>query len=65
MIRYDQILRMPVYGPGSSFSDLLRASDESLLPTTDSKGPIEAPHGTTVLAIRYADGVIVAGAGGG
>jgi proteasome beta subunit len=57
----EQILRMPVYGPGSSFSDLVKTQDESLLPRTDSKAPIEAPHGTTVLAIRYGDGVIVAG----
>jgi proteasome beta subunit len=58
---YDQILRMPVYGPGPSFSELVKAQDDSLLPRTDPKGPIEAPHGTTVLAIRYSDGVIVAG----
>ena len=58
---YDQIMRMPVFGPGSSFSDLLKTHDEELLPKADAKGPIEAPHGTTVLAIRYAEGVIVAG----
>ena len=58
---YDQILRMPVYGPGSSFSDLLRTHDETLLPRGDSKAPIDAPHGTTVLAMRYAEGVVVAG----
>src|SRR5688572_8807626 len=52
---------MPVHGPGSSFSDLLKAHDEGLLPRTDSKAPIEAPHGTTVLALRFKDGVIVAG----
>jgi proteasome beta subunit len=58
---HDQILRMPVYGPGSSFSELLKAHDEDLLPKADPKGPIEVPHGTTVLAIRFTDGVIVAG----
>jgi hypothetical protein len=55
---HDQILRMPVYGPGSSFSELLKAHDEDLLPKADPKGPIEVPHGTTVLAIRFTDGVI-------
>ena len=61
MSDHDQILRMPVYGPGSSFSDMLKAHDETLLPKGDPKGPIEAPHGTTVLALRFVDGVIVAG----
>jgi proteasome beta subunit len=56
----DDLLRMPVYGPGSSFSDLLRA----LLPESlQGRGQLQsdAPEGTTVLALRYTDGVIVAG----
>jgi proteasome beta subunit len=56
----DDLLRMPVYGPGSSFSDLLQA----LLPESlQGRGQLQpdAPEGTTVLALRYTDGVIVAG----
>ena len=55
------MLRAPVYGPGASFSDLLKAHNPDLLPGRDLKGQIEAPEGTTVLALRYADGVVVAG----
>lgn len=54
------ILRMPLHGPGSSFSDVLRAHG------TDGHKPdltqqVHAPEGTTVLAIRFVDGVVVAG----
>jgi proteasome beta subunit len=66
------LLRMPVYGPGASFSDLLRArlvlrSGEARLAFPESLPPSatvshsHGPEGTTVLALRYADGVIVAG----
>lgn len=55
------VLRLPVYGPGSSFSDVLRSTTPELLPTTDLEGHVEAPEGTTVLALRYGDGVVVAG----
>jgi proteasome beta subunit len=46
--------------PGPSFSDLLRRinGDEPLLTNT---GEIEITHGTTIVALRYADGVIMAG----
>lgn len=54
-------MRMPVYGPGSSFSDFLRAKAPELLPRSDITGVVTAPEGTTVLALRYEDGVIVAG----
>ncbi len=59
--RAGDILRMPVYGPGSSFTDLLRAAAPDHLPTTKLDGPIHGPEGTTVLAVRFSDGVIVAG----
>ena len=52
---------MPVYGPGSSFSEVLRARTPELLPPTDTDGHLHVPEGTTVLALRFADGVIVAG----
>jgi proteasome beta subunit len=54
-------LRMPVNGPGSSFSDVLRAYSPDLLPGARIDTPVQAPEGTTVLALRYADGVVVAG----
>jgi proteasome beta subunit len=54
-------LRMPVHGPGSSFSDVLRAHSPDLLPGARIDTPVQAPEGTTVLALRYADGVVVAG----
>ena len=53
-------LRLPVYGPGASFSEVLRTqSPDSMPPRIDT--PVHAPEGTTVLALRYAEGVIVAG----
>ena len=55
------LLRMPVYGPGSSFSDLLKAHTPHLLPRADMLTGIQAPEGTTVLGLRYSEGVIVAG----
>jgi proteasome beta subunit len=54
-------LRMPVHGPGSSFSDVLRAHSPDLGPGPQLDAPVTAPEGTTVLALRYADGVVVAG----
>jgi len=57
--------------PGSSFLDLLRThAPEALTPTAfrdlprgalETPAPVGVPTGTTILALRYADGVIVAG----
>jgi proteasome beta subunit len=55
------LMRMPVNGPGSSFSDLLKGQAPSALPEHSLEARMEIPEGTTVLALRYADGVIVAG----
>src|SRR5579885_3770095 len=46
--------------PGPSFSDLLRRMnpDEPILRNT---GAVEITHGTTIVALRYADGVVMAG----
>ncbi|HET7483158.1 MAG TPA: proteasome subunit beta, partial [Actinomycetota bacterium] len=56
------MMRIPVYGPGSSFSEVLRSQAPELLPEKkELSGPVHAPEGTTVLALRYGDGVIVAG----
>ncbi len=52
----------PGADPGPSFAELLRrggppAADR----TTGSGSDLQAPHGTTVLAIRHAGGVVMAG----
>jgi len=55
------LMRIPVHGPGSSFSEVLKAQAPELLPRSDPKTPVTAPEGTTVLALRFGGGVIVAG----
>ncbi|HEX2050738.1 MAG TPA: proteasome subunit beta [Actinomycetota bacterium] len=57
------VLRVPLHGPGSSFAELLRERRPDMLPggTAVGAGRVEAPEGTTVLALRYAGGVVVAG----
>ncbi len=50
----------------TSFVELLRATSPHLLPTLGGGAPDEAtpqpgPHGTTVLAVKYRDGVLMAG----
>ena len=57
------MMRVPLNGPGSSFSELLKDQNPDLLPgTRDLAGQqVHAPEGTTVLALRYGEGVIVAG----
>ena len=62
---------LPTFGPGldpgSSFVDLLRQVAPHDLPgaglaqTAGGAVPIEVTHGTTVLAIRYEGGVVMAG----
>ncbi|HXY91656.1 MAG TPA: proteasome subunit beta [Acidimicrobiia bacterium] len=55
----------PWRGPGSSFVDLLRQVAPQDLPgaglDTPAAAAIELAHGTTVLAIRYEAGVVMAG----
>lgn len=56
------LMLVPVYGPGSSFTELLKAtSPDRLHARLQSDKHIEAPEGTTVLALRFDEGVIVAG----
>jgi proteasome beta subunit len=48
----------------SSFTELLQRDFPQLLPEVLKSGagaPLEIPHGTTVLALKYHDGVIMAG----
>lgn len=59
--RLADILRLPVNGPGSSFTEVLKATLPEMDPKARMEGQIHAPEGTTVLALRYTDGVIVAG----
>lgn len=57
--------------PGSSFFDLLRQSRSDLLPQirirpeglsqAELRELKESPHGTTILALRYRDGAMIAG----
>lgn len=58
---FGDLLRMPVYGPGASFSEVLKSAAPEHLPAPKVEGTIHAPEGTTVLALRFAQGVIVAG----
>jgi len=53
--------RLPLehVSPGESFSALLRS--RGLEPRWETAGAIAAPEGTTVIAFRYADGVVMAG----
>lgn len=49
---------------GSSFWEYLRADEPALLPNFsawESSSGVSIPHGTTVLAFKFADGVLVAG----
>src|SRR5262245_36669559 len=57
----------PGLDPGSSFVDLLRQVAPHELPgaalgtATIGNAPVEITHGTTVLAVRYQGGVVMAG----
>ena len=52
-------------GGSSSFTDFLASHDPTLVPGTSSHtgsaADIEAPHGTTIVSLTFADGVIMAG----
>jgi proteasome beta subunit len=55
----------PGLDPGPSFADLLRRVAPHTLPGTGldepQAAPLEVVHATTVVAIRFADGVVMAG----
>lgn len=46
--------------PNPSFADLLRRIEPALLPQMPANAPA-VPHGTTIVAMRFADGVLVGG----
>src|SRR4249920_1655331 len=55
----------PGFDPGPSFAELLRRSAPPDAGPAHAAGPqpapVEIPHGTTVVAIRFVDGVVLAG----
>src|SRR5262249_49807417 len=57
-------MTLPFFGPGQdpgpSFSELLKRTSVPL-PTLDGLKPAEVTHGTTIVAIIYTDGVVMAG----
>lgn len=56
-------MRVPIFppadDPGSSFLHLLRSA--GLEPFAAAAGELEIPHGTTCVALRYTNGVVIAG----
>ncbi len=60
---------LPAFGPGldpgPSFAELLRRTSPSdagpVQPPGAQQASVDIPHGTTVVAIRFADGVVLAG----
>ena len=61
-----QTVTLPLFGPGEdpgpNFSALVRhAGLASSVPTASVTGRLDVPHGTTVVAVRYGSGVLMAG----
>jgi len=59
-------MTLPIFSasddPGPSFAELLRRTGGATpVPEIDSKDRLEITHGTTVVAVRYVDGVVMAG----
>ena len=59
-------MTLPIFSasddPGPSFAELLRRTGSPAhVSDVDIKDRIEITHGTTVVAVRYADGVVMAG----
>src|SRR4029450_10315594 len=50
----------PVHDPGSNFPELLRRVGLGT-PAVAPGGDLSVPHGTTCVALRFADGVAMAG----
>lgn len=47
--------------PNPSFADLVRRANPGMLPTAAPGQVPPVPHGTTILALRYAGGIVMAG----
>ncbi|MBA2726407.1 MAG: proteasome subunit beta [Actinobacteria bacterium] len=54
-------MRVSAHGTGSSFFELLKTISPETTGKPPWEGVVHGPEGTTVLAVRYEDGVIVAG----
>ncbi len=67
MTGFDPAFPGPSYplGANPSFAELVRAAGPIATPGERAPisqiSPVEVPHGTTVLALKYADGVVMAG----
>lgn len=49
------------FGADPSFVELLRRKRPEALPASPQTGVLEVPQGTTVLGLRFADGIVMAG----
>jgi proteasome beta subunit len=49
------------FGASPSFVELLGRDRQGALPSADQAAPLGLPHGTTVLGLKYADGMVMAG----
>jgi proteasome beta subunit len=58
-------LRLPLagtaFGASPSFVELLQRQRPEIVPPGDAPAPFPIPHGTTVLGLRYADGIVMGG----
>jgi proteasome beta subunit len=63
--RSDLPVSGPEFGTNPSFADLLRREQPDALPVPlqplSAEAFAQVPHGTTVLGLRYADGILMAG----
>jgi proteasome beta subunit len=60
--RLDLPLSGPSFGADPSFVELLRRSrPEAIPPGAQLSGTVEVPQGTTVLGLRFAEGIVMAG----
>ena len=60
----DQV-RLPLagtaFGASPSFVELIRRERPDELPAPSERAPFPVPHGTTVLGLKFADGIVMAG----
>jgi proteasome beta subunit len=58
-------LRLPLagtaFGASPSFIELVRRERPEVLPSAIDATPIQIPHGTTVLGLKFAEGIVMAG----
>jgi Proteasome subunit len=49
------------FGASPSFIDLVRRERPEALPSASTEAPFPVPHGTTVLGLKFAGGIVMAG----